>query len=223
MTYTVKQLVKVNNEKRKQLTLENAKYYENLLVYIRSSFFKDEHATEEVLFEMLDHLLLAQQEGKTAQEVFGKEPKQLADDILDTLPIEDKKSITAYFFEIMFKLLGFYFVIVGIPPMLQSKEQAIHLGTIGLVLGGLIVGNCILIYIVLKALQTHAFSVNKFRNKYFASFVSLFVVIVILVPSIWLFYDDLGRAVQISPYTYFGTGCLCILISYLMQKIRETK
>ena len=52
MSLTIKQLVKENNEKRKQLTKENETYYEQLLVYIRSSLFREERATEELLYEM---------------------------------------------------------------------------------------------------------------------------------------------------------------------------
>ncbi|WP_339288736.1 DUF1129 family protein [Ureibacillus sp. FSL K6-0786] len=79
MKVSVKELIRQNNEKRKQLTPENQQYYENLLVYIRANLSRNERATEEVLLEMLEHLLEAQKEGKTASEVFGKNPKDLAD------------------------------------------------------------------------------------------------------------------------------------------------
>lgn len=79
-------LIQLNNEKRKQLTQENLRYYEGILVYIRLSFFKSEQDIEDVLSELLDHLLEAQAEGKTAEEVFGVEAKQYADDIIGELP-----------------------------------------------------------------------------------------------------------------------------------------
>ncbi|OEF97171.1 DUF1129 family protein [Desulfuribacillus alkaliarsenatis] len=56
----------------------NLKYYEDMLIYIRFSYNKSDQEVEEVLSELLDHLLDAQAEGKTAYEVFGDEPKKYA-------------------------------------------------------------------------------------------------------------------------------------------------
>ena len=75
MTRTIKKIIAENNEKRNLLSKDNEEYYTNFLTYVRSSFFKDEYATEEILLEMLDHVLLAQEEGKSAEAVFGKQPK----------------------------------------------------------------------------------------------------------------------------------------------------
>ena len=59
------QLAELNFEKRKELTKENLKYYEDMLLYIRLSYDKSEQETEEILSELLDHLLEAQKEGRT--------------------------------------------------------------------------------------------------------------------------------------------------------------
>jgi hypothetical protein len=58
---TAEEMIQVNNERRKQLNEENRKYYENMLVYLRLSSIP-EKKTEELLLEMLDHLLIAQEE-----------------------------------------------------------------------------------------------------------------------------------------------------------------
>lgn len=81
-----KDLIEENNKKRKQLSKKNLAYYEDMLVYIRLSFHKSEQETEEVLSELLDHLLQAQQDGKTAEDIFGEDPKQYAEDIIGELP-----------------------------------------------------------------------------------------------------------------------------------------
>ena len=72
----VKEMVELNNQRRKLLTKENLKYYEDMLVYIRLSYDKSDQEIEEVLLELLDHLLEAQKEGRTAKEVFGRNPKK---------------------------------------------------------------------------------------------------------------------------------------------------
>lgn len=81
-----KEMIKSNNAKRKELTEENRKYYEEMLLYIRLSYSKSEQETEEVLSEMLDHLIEAQKHGRTAEEVFGDDPKGYADEIIGELP-----------------------------------------------------------------------------------------------------------------------------------------
>ena len=52
-----KQLIEENNRKREQLTPENEKYYGDMLIYIRLQLSLSEQQSEEVLMEMLDHLL----------------------------------------------------------------------------------------------------------------------------------------------------------------------
>lgn len=54
------EMVKKNNEWRKQLTPENGKYYENLMYYVRIDHAFNKKA-EEFLQEVLDHLLQAMQ------------------------------------------------------------------------------------------------------------------------------------------------------------------
>lgn len=77
-------MVAINNERRKQLTKENKAYYEDMLVYLRTSRIPAKK-TEELLLEMLDHLLAAQKEGKRAEDVFGPDPKAYCGEIVETL------------------------------------------------------------------------------------------------------------------------------------------
>lgn len=80
-------LIKRNNDLRKELTLENKKYYEELMVYIRAnSTFKSELDVEQILLDILNDILEAQFNNQTAQSYFGKDPKQSADEILKSLP-----------------------------------------------------------------------------------------------------------------------------------------
>lgn len=88
-----KDLVQENNRKRKLLNEENEKYYDGLLIYIRTSFNKSEQETEEILIEVLNHLLEAQEEGRTAEEVFGDDPQAYAQEIVGELPTAMPKEI----------------------------------------------------------------------------------------------------------------------------------
>lgn len=70
-----------NNQLREKLTRENRKYYENLLLYLRIKG-KDELVTEAVLLEILQDMLEAQANGRSAQQYFGADPKVAADELV---------------------------------------------------------------------------------------------------------------------------------------------
>lgn len=215
----IKQLIKENNEKRKQLTKENEAYYEQLLVYIRSSFFKEERATEELLYEMLDHILLAQKDGKNAQDVFGKEPKQLADELIETLPKEQPKKILAFFGEIMMMLVGIYFTIVGIPAMFSNEDNTLYLGSFLLTIGVLIIGMLVIVGVTLNLFKKEAFSQGK--KVFIVIFTLTFLAVVGMIVAISQFANEIGPQLQTSAYTYFGFGCFLLLASHLLKMMRE--
>jgi len=221
MSLTIKQLVKENNEKRKQLTKENVTYYEQLLVYIRSSLFREERATEELLHEMLDHILLAQKDGKSAQDVFGKEPKQLADELVETLPKEQPKKIIAFFAEMMMTLVGIYFAIIGIPEMFSNVDNTLYVGSFLLTIGVLIIGLLIVIGVAFNSFKKEAFASNKSKKLFIVIFTVTFISVVGMVVVISQFANEIGPQLQTSPYTYFGFGCFLLLASYLFKMIRE--
>ncbi|WP_347835339.1 hypothetical protein [Gracilibacillus sp. JCM 18860] len=75
-------LIEQNNQKRKLLNEENKKVYEEMLLYVRLFFNKSEQESEEILMELLDHLLDAQGEGKSAKEVFGDDPSNMPTKLL---------------------------------------------------------------------------------------------------------------------------------------------
>ncbi len=86
---TVEEMVELNNERRKQLNDENRKYYEEMIIYLRMSSVA-QRKVEELLLEMLDHLLMAQQQGRTAKEVFGADPEAYCKEVVQSL---DKQSL----------------------------------------------------------------------------------------------------------------------------------
>ena len=85
-----KDLVRENNQKQKLLTKENEKLYSDFLLYIRTNFNVSEQEGEEILMDILDHLLAAQEEGRTAEDLFGDDPKAYADELIELLPSPKK-------------------------------------------------------------------------------------------------------------------------------------
>src|SRR5690625_4532216 len=165
-------LIKENNEKRKLLSKENLEWYEDMLVYIRLSFDKSEQETEEVLSEILDHLLEAQEDGKTIEEVFGDDPKAYADEITGELPkiMTIKRFLfilmsilyflaSIAFFSVIFNLISYYFFDVG------QLTGTYYLGTQTLKLGLSIPIAFMLFAIIIHYLRWSTFkNINKVKE-----------------------------------------------------------
>ena len=218
-----KTLVEQNNERRKLLNEENTVYYENLLVYIRTSFLKDERATEEVLMELLEHLLSAQQDGKTAEEVFGKEPKELADDIIMGLPNEKPSKTVTFIMELVLQFLGMFTAITGLAAVWKDEPKTIHLGSASLLIAYQAIGILIFIAVLLKLLKSDVFKQNpKSKKMYWLVGVASGIFMGgILVLTLWM--EPFGSAVEVSKYTQLGMGLVLVLTAYGLQKWREAK
>jgi len=80
-----KDLIELNNKKRKLLTEENKATYGDMLVYIRLANIPEQQV-EELLLEILDHLLDAQEEKKNAYDIFGTDLQAYCDEIITALP-----------------------------------------------------------------------------------------------------------------------------------------
>ncbi|MBE3569266.1 MAG: DUF1129 family protein [Bacillales bacterium] len=106
---TAKEMIQINNERRKQLNEENKKYYENMLVYLRLSSIP-EKKTEELLLEMLDHLLIAQQEGRSAEDVFGMDPEAYCKEVVQSIGKQSLFSFKRYAFVFSIGLYIVFFI-----------------------------------------------------------------------------------------------------------------
>ena len=213
----VQKLVKENNEKRKLLTEENEKYYDQLLIFIRSHLLLSERQSEEVLIEMLEHLLLAQSEGKNAIDVFGSNPKAYAQEIIEALPKEKKNSIWKFGIEILGYLLGF-FIITNALGKVFIKQDTIYLYSVLILLGTLIAGGITMIFLILYVLKKSAFEDNNTKGfwKLFMSFV-LFMGVIVGILSI---SKELGPTFTLTWYTQLGIGCVLLLLSYTIKRHR---
>lgn len=80
---TEKEMVKLNNKKRELLTTENEAAYGGMLIYLRLTSVPQKQM-EELLLEILDHLLEAQEDGKTAHDIFGEDLKAYCDELINS-------------------------------------------------------------------------------------------------------------------------------------------
>lgn len=147
------ELVETNAALQESLTKENDTYYGNLLVYIRiMAFFRDEKKSEELLLEVLRDILDAQEQGFSAEEYFGKNPKKVADEIIKQLPINLFDTIKIFLIAI-----GAYSVFSILPALIFPDE--------GLDVGRFIISALYWTTIVIFALWLLGMSLYRFKDK----------------------------------------------------------
>ncbi|MCJ8010069.1 DUF1129 family protein [Lederbergia wuyishanensis] len=122
-----KKLIEENNRKRELLTPENEAYYSDMLVYIRLQMSLSEQQSEEVLMELLDHLLEGQGEGKTAKDIFGEDPKAFADEIIEQLPKEKKRAVIPFVAGIVANIVSWVLIIRGILFFVLSQFTKVRI------------------------------------------------------------------------------------------------
>ncbi|WP_130805581.1 DUF1129 family protein [Senegalia massiliensis] len=221
------ELIKLNNEKREKLNDENLKYYEGMLLYIRTSWSKKEFETEEILSELLDHLLDAQENGKTAEEVFGQEPQEYAKQITNELPKMNVKERILFFAPATLFLIAGVLLVNGIfNPLLYytlnigTLNKTIYLGSLLLKSILVLIIFAIFIYIVMKAARMLIFkNINK-KIEFFiywmlsTLYIGLFVVIFYFVP-------DFGYIITVPIYIQILLGAILAISGYIIYKVNN--
>src|SRR5699024_253587 len=109
-----KEVIALNNDKREQLNEENLFHYEEMLTYIRLNSAKSEQRTEEILLELLEHTIQAQQEGRTIKEVFGDDLKAYSQTVIEEIPKETKKKQFRFATFIIIRFLAYFSFASGI-------------------------------------------------------------------------------------------------------------
>ncbi|GLV62257.1 hypothetical protein Bmyc01_09270 [Bacillus mycoides] len=115
-------MVELNNKKRELLTPENESTYGDMLVYLRLSNVP-ERQMEELLLEILDHLIEAQTENKNAYDIFGDDLQSYCDELISASPTQtnlEKTSLIGFSISLLLAiqfgidaLVSFFILIFG--------------------------------------------------------------------------------------------------------------
>ncbi|MDU1540088.1 MAG: hypothetical protein E6902_10750 [Paeniclostridium sordellii] len=168
-----KELIELNNTYREQLNEENKEFYDDILVYIRAkSFFKDERQVEESLLEILTDIIEAQNQEVKASDYFGKNPKEISDEIL--------KNTNKMSFKDMIKLIlstmGLYTLVTVLPKLINPSE--------GLDLGKFFIGLVITFLFAEFIINFVGNTVYSNKSKKFTfTIVALFCIYICLIIS----------------------------------------
>lgn len=221
----VAELVKENNKKRSLLTKENEAYYTDLLVYIRLQWRLSEQQSEEILMEMLDHLLDGQREGKSAAHIFGENPVAFADQLILEIADEKKRNMFLFITGLGVMLLGWVLVIRSGVLFIFSyfTEVSSDVNLFQVIMSAFIIILFIIfvISVIFNRLKKDLFKEhNKKRERKSSLMVGLagglgMVVILLTIK----FLPKIGPTFNFSTLTSAIVGVVLLLIYYGLKKV----
>ncbi|TYS63479.1 DUF1129 domain-containing protein [Sutcliffiella horikoshii] len=217
-----KKLIEENNEKRKLLSDDNLGLYEDFLVYIRTDLRVAEREGEELLMELLDHMLEAQHEGRQAKDLFGEDPKAYADEIIESLPSEKKREAIPFITTILCNLLGWGAINVGLVYLVLSQfvdvKDSISLSSLLTIFLPILFSTILGIKVIFSLVRSTLFQEKKSSKKaYWKAGLyggGSFAVILLIA---WLI-PDFGPRVQIIWWIAMIVGLVLILTGKFIQR-----
>lgn len=217
-----KDIIEQNNLKREELTPENLKVYEEVLMYLRCDLSLSERVTEVTLMDLLDHLLEAQMHDVTTEEFFGPDPKQFAQDLITEIPKESRRNMWMFTASIFCLLFAIFRAISGVADFIivyfQKRDNKIDIS--GELLGNLIssIIISIIIFGIFRYLQNTAFDEeNETKAQKIKQFFIMWIVMMIplLVPILADRLIHLGPMVEIPWYI----NLIIAAVLYLLYKL----
>lgn len=219
-----KELIEENNRKRERLNEENEAYYNGLLLYIRTSFNRSERETEEILMEVLDHLLEAQAAGRTAEDVFGSDPKAYAQEIVGELPTALPKEMVKTLAVMGLIFFGMFSFASGLLSTLLSYGFGIgepmysfRLGSLAVGAAGSILAVALLVYGILGYIRWSAFRPVSRWKEFAISFLGGGAAVGLLLAGLY-FLPSFGASFALPVYWLIPIGAALYGIGHWLQK-----
>lgn len=220
-----KDIIALNNEKQKQLNPENAQDYEDMLIYIRMSSSKSEQQTEEILLELLEHIILSQTEGKTVRDIFGDDLRAYCQELIEEIPKETKKKQFKFTIKIMLIFLAVSTFFKGIIDIgsyyLLSFGEITSTYYLGTSLTIIIINLALAflgIWLVLHWIKSTVFQEKKKSSK--REFLELWLIattIIVLFIAVFYFMPDFGMTFNVSSFMFLPIGLLLYALTYLFK------
>lgn len=204
------QMIRENNRLQEQMTPSNLKYYEDMVIYIRTSPV-NEIQGEELLLEIGQHLLEAQRNSKSAEEVFGSEPVTYCEKLVQNLPKQKGLSQLQYNIMIPWVALTWFFFAQALMGFVTQwtggsveKVSQVRVSTLVLIAAGAY----ILIKLIMNFMNRETFEPEENKRKINIRGMGIYtaVAVVILMMGVWL-----GRALPVLVIPPWGSLVLFII------------
>lgn len=222
---TVKELIALNNEKQAELNEANKEDYEAILIYIRLNSTKSERQTEEILLELLEHIILRQQDGKTVRDIFGDDLEAYAKEIIDEIPKETLKKQLKFGMRLIFIFLAVFSFSRGVIDIglyyLFDFGEIEHIYYLGSSLTIILID--IVIALLGIMLILYWFKVTLFQYKHHSSirqFIELSLImsgLLALFILVAYFMPDFGTPFIISSFVFLPLGLGLYMLTFLFK------
>lgn len=221
---TTKTLIQENNDKREQLTRGNKKVYDDFLVYLRTDLRIDEYQGEEILMEILNHLLKAEKDGVPADEIFGNDPKSFADELIAELPSEKKRGRTGFIAGQFLRIVAFLLIVQGILnfvlPYFTEADTSVVLGN--MILLGVLITIVVLaaIRVLFKLIRQSLFKDNpkKAERKAMLKAAVYGMIGFGAIMATAVFVPDFGPVINMEWWVYIAAGLVLYAIGKWINK-----
>lgn len=219
------ELIEENNHKRELLNVENEKVYEDILLYLRTDLRIDEHAGEEMLMDLLDHLVEAQEDGKSAKELFGESPQKYADELIENLPSQKRRNVFLFSASQVLGLTGWFAASFGMISLIVSffrpVDNSIALGSLLLMLLSVMLVAFVGVSVIFKIIRSSVFQPEKKKWQAYVKAglygAAAFACVVLMA---WLF-QDFGPVIKLEWWLFLLIGLVFLAFSKLMYKWSE--
>ncbi|NMH72392.1 DUF1129 domain-containing protein [Bacillus sp. RO2] len=221
-----KRLIEENNEKRKLLSDDNLGLYEDFLLYIRTDLRVAEHESEELLMDLLDHMLEAQHEGRSGTELLGSDPKAYADELIEGLPKDKKRDVIPFISTQVSNSLGWFALVLSVVhlilPLFTEIKAPSPIGNL-IVLALAVLGVSALgVKVIFTLIRSSLFSEKKAAKRAYlkAGIFGGGSFALILLFS-WLM-PDFGPTILIEWWIYLIIALILLATGKLIQRAYQT-
>ncbi|MFP7333588.1 DUF1129 family protein [Shouchella clausii] len=217
----IKALIEENNRLRQQLTPDNLKLYEDMMLYIRTDLRLAEYESEQILMEMLHHIVDSQKDGKTAKDVFGGNPKDYAEELIAELPREKKRNVAQFIIAQVVVLIGIVCLVEGLGklvlPLFGLKGPVVITGNLMVTLLMGIIGTGVAVYWIFKQIRKDLFTEGTNSKKQYIKTGLIGAVAFMAMVGIVYLLPDWGIPLTFAWWTYVLIGMTLLIIGKRLQ------
>jgi len=186
-----------------------------------------EQQAEELLMELLDHLIDAQAEGKRAEEVFGENLKTYCDEMIKQLPKEPLKSTAFFISFLLLQLASLMAIVSGIGNIVvhyvKDSSQTVYIGTaiVTFVIVAAIIS--LDVFLLLKWIQKSVYKISNKIKDFFLLFVLIFISLagMVFLPKL---IPPFGYVIEVGGFLYLAAGAVTLIVlRWLNSKYQITK
>jgi uncharacterized membrane-anchored protein len=216
----IRAMIKENNKLREQMTPANRDYYEDIVVYIRSSE-ADQTQSEQLLLKLARQVLEAQQKGITARLLLGSDVEEFSCTQVATLAKRKKIEGIQYFLMIPWVALTMFFfmeALVGFAAQWLGGNMSTfnQISLLSLII--IAIGSILLIETVTNLLNRGTEEKPTMKHTINLKTIGIYVVVMIVIMMLGFMFRNLLPVFTIQPWVSLLIGMIGLVGWILLFK-----